>query len=85
MICCKKDSLIFERRVELLMPDANLRYYINGAHDGSGRPLSFSSSTFSHYYRPRFEIHDPDSELVIPEDTYLLSVFFVPFSGNDVV
>ena len=82
MICCKIDSLIVERPVELPMPDVNLRYYIDGPHDGSGRPLRFSSSTFFHYYRLRFEIYDPDSELVIPGEDDALSVFFVPFSGK---
>lgn len=62
-----------------------MRYYIDGPHDGSERPLGFSSSTFSHYYRPRFEIRNPDGGFVVSEDTYTLSVFFVPFSGEDSV
>ena len=60
----------------------NLCYYINGAHEASGCPLGFSSSTFSYYYRLRFEIYDLDSELVIPGATDALSVSYVPFAGK---
>lgn len=64
------------------MPDVNLRYYIDGPHGGSGRPLIFSSPTFSHYYRLCFEIHDTGGKLVLPGNTHPLSVFFLPFSGK---
>ena len=57
MICNMIYSLILVRPLELPMPDVNLRYYIDGPHDGSGRPLTLSSSTFSHYYRLRFEVY----------------------------
>ena len=82
MICSMIDNLIVARPVELPMPDVNLRYYIDGPHDGSGRPLTLFSSIFSHYYRLRFEIHDHNADAVMPEKEYSLSVFLVPFSGK---
>ena len=74
MICCKIDSLIVEKPVELPIPDVNLRYYIDNPRDtylhaGSGRP----SPTFSRYHRILFVIHDLDSELVISRKADALS------------
>lgn len=85
MICSMIDSLIVVRPIELPMLDVDLRYYIDGPHDGSGRRFTFPSSTFTHYYRLRFENNDPNRELVLPGSTHLLSVFFVPFSDKSSV
>ena len=82
MICSIIDNLIVNRPIELLTLDVNPCYYIDGPHDGSGRPLGFPTSTSSHYYRLHFEMHNPDSELVISREADTLSVSFVPSSGK---
>ena len=64
------------------MPDINLRYYIDGPHGGSGLPLIFSSPTFSHFYRLRFEIHDPGGKLVLLGDIHPLGAYFLPFPSK---